>query len=129
MPSPTSITRPTSRTSMRDSNCSTSCWITEAISSALNLMNTPIDHLLANGLQLVGDGAVVDGIADAKDGPADQCRIDGGIQNRPPAKRRAQQGGNALELLRIDRGGRGNMNAGLFEHLLVQFSGLAPNRP
>src|SRR5271163_3707045 len=108
MPSPTSITRPTSRTSMRDSNCSTSCWITEAISSALNLMNTPIDHLLANGLQLVGDGAVVDGVADAKDGPADQGRIDDALQNGRLAQRRAQQGGDALELLRIGHGGRGD---------------------
>ena len=69
---------------MRESNCSTSCWITEAISSALNLMNTPIDHLLTNGLQLIGDGAVVDGIVDAQHGPADQRRIDDGLQNRPP---------------------------------------------
>src|SRR5580658_3644351 len=120
MPSPISITRPTSRTSMRDSNCSTSCWITEAISSALNLMHTPLDHLLANGLQLVGDGPVVDGVANAEDGAADQRRIDDGIQNRPLAQRRPQQGGDALELLRIDRRGRGNMNAGFFEHLIVQ---------
>src|SRR5271165_4163737 len=112
MPSPISITRPTSRTSMRDSNCSTSCWITEAISSALNLMNTPLDHLLANGLQLVGDGAVVDGVADAKDGPADQCRIDDALQDWPLAQRRPQEGGDVLELLRIDRGGRGHAYAG-----------------
>ena len=83
---------------MRDSNCSTSCWITEAISSALNLMNTPIDHLLANGLQLVGDGAVVDGVADAEDGPADQRRIDDGLQNRLAAQQRRGVGGDLLEL-------------------------------
>src|SRR5271163_1197669 len=119
MPSPTSITRPTSRTSMRDSNCSTSCWITEAISSALNLMDTPIDHLLANLLQLVGDGAVVDGVADAEDGPADQRGIDDRFQDRPASQRRGQRGGDLLGLLRSHRGGGGNADADLVQRLFV----------
>ena len=44
---------------MRDSNCSISCWITEAISSALNFMGAPVNHLLTDGVQLVGDRGVV----------------------------------------------------------------------
>src|SRR5437763_1147251 len=82
MPSPTSITRPTSRTSMRDSYCSISCRITEAISSALNFMGTPVHHLLTDDLQLVGDRVVINGVAQAKHRAADELGFDGQFQNR-----------------------------------------------
>ena len=60
---------------MRDSNCSISCWMTEAISSALNFMGGPVVDMLAEVLQLVGDRAVVDHVADAEHGAADQLGI------------------------------------------------------
>src|SRR5271157_3712290 len=100
MPSPISITRPTSRTSMRDSNCSTSCWITEAISSALNLMDTPVDHLLAKGLQLPGDRAVVDGVADAEHGAADKLGLDRRLEQHVAAQCGTKPGGDLVHLLR-----------------------------
>ena len=114
---------------MRDSNCSTSCWITEAISSALNLMDTPIDHLLAYLLQLVGDGAVVDGVADAEDGPGDQGRIDCRLQDGLPAQGGGQRGGDPLGLgRRHGRRGR-HADADLTARFLVNFAGLPPDRP
>src|SRR5687767_10946605 len=75
MPSPTSSTRPTSRTSICDWKCSISCWTTEAISSALNLMDAPVDHLRPHLFQLHGDGRVIDGVADPQHHAADQALI------------------------------------------------------
>ena len=81
---------------MRDSYCSISCWITEAISSALNFMGTPVHHLLTESLQLVGDRAVVNGVAQAKHRAADQLGIDGQFQDRLAAElRRARRCGSA----------------------------------
>src|SRR5512147_568458 len=90
MPSPTSMTRPTSRTSIFDSYCSISCWINEAISSALNFMCAPIHHILTERIQLVGDRAVIHGVAQSQDGAADQVGIDDGFQNRFAAELRAE---------------------------------------
>src|SRR5712671_6335472 len=98
MPSPTSSTRPTSRTSICEENCSISCCMTEAISSLLNFISGvpacsgsacryesfwltfnlicgPRDHRLPGTFQLGVHRAVVDPVADANDDSSDQARI------------------------------------------------------
>src|ERR1700704_1835142 len=98
MPSPTSSTRPTSRTSICEENCSISCCMTEAISSLLNFISGvpamsgsacryesvwlrfdlicgPRDHSLAGAFQLGVHRAVVNSVADADDDSGDQARI------------------------------------------------------
>ena len=69
--------------------------MTEAISSALNFMDAPVDHLLAQLLELAGDRAVVHGVADAQHDAADQRRIDDRVSRMGRRQeRRGQRGGD-----------------------------------
>src|SRR3569623_934621 len=111
MPSPTSSTRPTSRTSILESYCSISCWRTEAISSALNFMDTPMDHLRPNPFQLRGNGRVVDGVADTDHDAGDQVGIDLSLQPGFRRQYAAQLRSNALRLVVRQRRGRGDLYA------------------
>src|SRR5687768_17119100 len=82
MPSPTSSTCPTSRVSPRLSPVRViSCSMTEAISAALNLMAAPLFHLFPDGLQAGADAGVVDPVLDAHHQPAQQLRVDPGLQD------------------------------------------------
>src|SRR5436190_11151459 len=91
MPSPTSNTRPTSRTSMCDWYCWISDWRTEAISSALNFMHTPRHHLFAQLFKLRRNGSVKNPIADAQHNAADQLGMNLFFQNRLRAGSRLQR--------------------------------------
>src|SRR5579864_7566839 len=107
MPSPTSSTRPTSRTSIWDWYCSISCCRTEAISSALNLIDAPVNHLLADVFEPAGDGTVVDGVADPEHDAADQVGIDEASQDRLTFECRAQLVFNSAGQFGVQRRGRG----------------------
>src|SRR5947209_19479654 len=81
MPSPISSTRPTSRTSIWDWYCLISSLRTETISSALNLMATSRENVVANLVELGPHRGVVHHVADADDHAAEQLGIDGGFQD------------------------------------------------
>src|SRR5262245_37432916 len=76
MPSPTSRTRPTSRTSWRAPRCLSSSRITEAISSGLNFIAAPRQELISDGVDPGPDRAVVDLVADLDDHAAQEVRVE-----------------------------------------------------
>ena len=82
MPSPTSSTRPTSRMSRRERNCSISVCRTETISSALNLITASRKNLFLHVIQVVAHGAIYLQITDADLHAAQQLGADAGVQNR-----------------------------------------------
>src|SRR5208283_3100676 len=129
MPSPSSITRPTSRTSMRDSKCSISCWMTEAISSALNFMGAPLVDILAEVPQLIGDRAVVDHVADPEHGAADQLRIGLLLQHRLTPQLGADVLHDLAGRLRADGGGGRKLDANAVAAAVPEDVRLAANGP
>src|SRR5207302_8859563 len=74
-------TRPTSRTSIWDWYCLISSLSTETISSALNLMATSRENVVADVVELGPHRGVVHHVADADDQAAEQLGIDGGLQD------------------------------------------------
>src|SRR5579871_6870614 len=82
IPSPTSSTRPTSRTSIPERYWSISACRTETISSALNLMTASRDELVPKVVEACADRAVVDPVAHVYYEAADQLGIDLGFHDR-----------------------------------------------
>src|SRR5262249_50205909 len=82
MPSPTSSTRPTSRTSSLVLYCSISVVRTEAISLALNLMTASHDDLIADVGEFRAHGSIVLPVADADADTADHFGLDSQRQYR-----------------------------------------------
>src|SRR5215212_5231882 len=72
IPSPTSSTRPTSRTSWSDPSPVISRWRTETISSGLNFIAAPGQQLVADGLDAGPHRAVEDLVPHLDDHPAQQ---------------------------------------------------------
>src|SRR4051812_33880244 len=82
MPSPTSRTLPTSRTSWPEASPLISRVRTETISSGLNFIAAPRQQLIANGLDPVPDRAVEHPVADLDDHPAQQRLVHLGLNDR-----------------------------------------------
>src|SRR5215210_4774893 len=82
IPSPTSSTRPTSRTSWPDPRPVISRWRTETISSGLNFIAAPRQQLIADGLDPVPDRAVEHLVADLDDHPAQKGLVHLGRDDR-----------------------------------------------
>src|SRR4051794_39502035 len=82
MPSPTSSTCPTSRTSWPAPSPPISRERTETISSGLNFIAAPRQQLIADGLDPVPDRAVEDLVADLDDHPAQQGLVPLGPDDR-----------------------------------------------
>ena len=53
-------------------------------------MGTPFHHVLTERIQLIGDRAVIDGVAQSQDGAADEVRIDNSFHKRFAAQLRPQ---------------------------------------
>ena len=92
-------------------------------------MDAPVNHLLTDGLQLVGDRAVVDDVADAEDGAADQAP-----DRRPaPARARRPRPRQALGQLRrqgvVHRRGGAELHADPAAQAVVLQPRLAANNP
>src|SRR3954452_3349700 len=82
MPSPTSSTSPTSRESVVRPHFLISSSITEAISPGLNLMTAPLDQLVPDHFQAGADAGVVHPVPHAHPQPAQQVRVDPGLEDR-----------------------------------------------
>src|SRR5713226_5894739 len=82
MPSPTSSTRPTSRSTIWPRYCSISLVRTEAISPVLNLMTASLDQLVPQIEKAGAYRAVVHPVADLHHQPAEQVRLDPHVQER-----------------------------------------------
>src|SRR3954471_12830753 len=82
MPSPTSRTRPTSRTSCPDPSPLISRVRTETISSGLNFIAAPRQQLIADGIDPVPDRAVEHLVADLDDHPPQQGLVHLGRDDR-----------------------------------------------
>src|SRR5690242_13893428 len=82
MPSPTSSTRPTSRTSACLRMSAISCVRTEAISSALNFITASLDQVLAEVVDARADGGVVEPVADLDHQAAEQGRVLPDVEHR-----------------------------------------------
>src|SRR6478609_6416473 len=82
IPSPTSRTLPTSRTSWPPPSPPISRVRTETISSGLNFIAAPRQQLIADGLDPVPDRAVKDLVADLDDHPAQQGLVHLGRDDR-----------------------------------------------
>src|SRR6185503_20176304 len=100
MPSPTSKTRPTSRTSILASNCSISACSTDAISSALNFMDAPVDQLFAKTTEVGLQRAVEDDVADLHDQTSDEVGDDFGLEDRFSSEDGSHTGDDGV-LLRV----------------------------
>src|SRR5215218_9912986 len=87
MPSPTSRTRPTSRTSWAAPSRPISPRSTETISSGLNFITAPREELIADGFDAGADGTVEHLVPDLDDHPAQDRRVDPGGQHRLHAGR------------------------------------------
>src|SRR5215470_13766976 len=99
MPSPTSRTWPTSLRVTSGENCSISRWITELISSALNLMRLPFDQAMAYQCETALHRRVVHLIADLDDQAADQRRIGGQAQDGGAGDQPLQAVAEGLDLV------------------------------
>src|SRR5947209_8907838 len=121
MPSPTSSTRPSSRTSSLARYWSISDCSTETISSALNLITTSRDDLVANILQLGLDGFVIEPIADAYDQAAEQIRVCLRFQQRFLVQGRAQLLAQAFLLIVRQRHRAPDLNLDASSPLVEQF--------
>src|SRR6516165_713836 len=106
MPSPTSRTWPTSLVASWPLKSSISLCRTEAISSALNFMETPLLDALAQLLDARGQRAIVNGIGDPDDDSADQRRIDLGLENRVEGEGFGEALSDAFSRLVGERQGR-----------------------
>src|SRR5690349_4110748 len=106
MPSPTSRTVPTSLRVTSGENCSISRWMTELISSALNLMSLPFDQPLAKLCQSVLHGRIVKVIADLDDQAPDQPGIGRDVHDRRPVDQPGQPVAEGLQLRLVERDGR-----------------------
>src|SRR5262249_26458236 len=115
MPSPTSRTRPTSRTSSWALYCSISGIRTETISSALNFMACTLEEMFPNIEQLGADRGVVQPVADADDHAADDLRIDHRHQGRLQLHALTQLLDQFFTLVVRQRNGRSYM------HILLAF--------
>src|ERR1700730_8425262 len=98
MPSPISRTVPTSLRVTSGVNCSISRWITELISSALNLMRHPFDQSMAKLCQSVLHRRVVKVIPDLEDQPSDEVRVGRDVDDRRPADQAGEAVAERLEL-------------------------------
>src|SRR5580704_10485525 len=90
MPSPTSRTWPTSLVANCPLKSSISFCRTEAISSALNFMETPLLDALAQLRDAGRQRAIVNGVGNPDHNSANQRRIDLGLENRVEGKRFGQ---------------------------------------
>src|SRR5580700_4851906 len=111
MPSPTSSTCPTSLVASCPLKSSISFCRTEAISSALNFMETPLLDALAQLRDARDQRAIVDGIGDPDHNSADQRRIDLGLENRVKRKRFGEAPAEAFLCLVAERQRRSNLHA------------------
>src|SRR4051794_12128998 len=82
MPSPTSSTRPVSRVSSWGPDRPISCSRTETISSALNLMTAPLDHLVPDVRKAGAHAGVVEPVPHAHHQPAQQVGVDARVEHR-----------------------------------------------
>src|SRR4051812_31025056 len=82
MPSPTSRTRPTSRTSDPAPSPLISRWRTETISSGLNFMAAPGQQLISDGVDARSHRTVEDLVAHLDDHPAQQTFVNAGGNDR-----------------------------------------------
>src|ERR1700688_2982356 len=106
MPSPTSRTWPTSLVASCPLKSSISFWRTEAISSALNFMETPLPDAFAQLRDARDQRAIVDGIGDPDHNSADERRIDLGFEDRVKRKRFGQAFSQSIPRLVAKRHGR-----------------------
>src|SRR5438094_149203 len=90
MPSPTSSTSPVSRRSICWPNSLISRPMTEAISSALNLIAAPREELVLDGFQTGADRAVVHLVAHLHHQAAQQLGVHARLQHRFLLELRAQ---------------------------------------
>src|SRR6476620_9057859 len=133
MPSPTSRTRPTSRTSIWAANCSTSCCMTDAISPLLNfiyalsinestcreagrlrfdLLNGPRDHVAAGLFQSCFQRTIEHRIPHADDNAGDQRRIDRDIEQWLAVERSPDSANNFVAYYIIELFGDTDLDVG-----------------
>src|ERR1700728_2220921 len=110
MPSPTSRTCPTSLVASWPLKSSISFCRTEAISSALNFMETPLLDAVAQLRHPRGQRAIVNGVADPDHNSADQRRIDLGLEYGFEGERFGQALPQAVPRLVAERHGRFNLH-------------------
>src|ERR1700722_6945456 len=90
MPSPTSSSCPTSLVAICPLKSSISFCRTEAISSALNFMETPLLDAFAQLCDAHGQRAIVNGVGSGDHNSADQRRIALRLENRVEGERLGQ---------------------------------------
>src|SRR5262249_27755696 len=111
MPSPTSSTRPVSRTSSWARYWVISAVKTEAISSGLNLMTAFLQELVADGLDLVADRGVELEVADPQHHPPEQVGLHPLDEDRLELHALAQPLVNVIALIGRQRDGRADEDA------------------
>src|SRR5262245_60999951 len=94
--------------------------MTEAISSALNLMDAPVDHLLADLFELPGHRTVVYRIAHAQHQASDQAGVDLGLELGLAAQKSLERGVQAAGESIFKRGGRAHLDADAATLLVIE---------
>src|SRR5262249_22676848 len=129
MPSPTSRTVPTSLRVTSGENCSISRWMTELISSALNLMGLPFDQSLAKLAEPILHRGIVKLVADLDDQAPDQVGIGRDRHDRRAVDQAGQSWAEGIQLRLVEGDRRADAHGNPPVPLVPEGPGLAEDRP